>query len=59
MILISHRGNINGKINELENNPDYINDALIIGYDVEIDIWVINNELFLGHDEPVHNIDIS
>jgi hypothetical protein len=59
MILISHRGNINGKINELENNPDYINDALIIGYDVEIDIWVINNELFLGHDEPVHSIDIS
>lgn len=59
MILISHRGNVNGKINELENSPDYIQNALIMGYDVEIDLWVINNKLFLGHDEPVHNVDVS
>ena len=28
MILISHRGNINGKIPELENNPKYLQEAL-------------------------------
>jgi hypothetical protein len=59
MILISHRGNVDGKINELENSPDYIQNALNMGYDVEIDLWVINNKLFLGHDEPVHNVDVS
>jgi hypothetical protein len=59
MILISHRGNVDGKINELENSPNYIQNALNMGYDVEIDLWVINNKLFLGHDEPVHNVDVS
>ena len=28
MILISHRGNVDGKKPHLENNPDYINNAL-------------------------------
>ena len=36
MILISHRGNINGKKIELENNPSYIQSTLNLGYEVEI-----------------------
>ena len=56
MILISHRGNINGKIKESENKPDYIDDAIHLGYDVEIDIWVIDSNFYLGHDEPQYNI---
>lgn len=52
MILISHRGNINGKEKESENNPEYINKALTEGYDVEIDVWFINNNFYLGHDIP-------
>jgi len=50
MILISHRGNINGKIIEAENRPDYIDDTIRLGYDVEIDLWVVDGKIYLGHD---------
>jgi len=59
MILISHRGNINGRIPERENHPDYIQEALDLGYDVEIDVWCIEDKLYLGHDEPQYNINKS
>lgn len=59
MIFISHRGNINGK-NELEENkPEYIIESINLGYDCEIDLWVENNNLFLGHDLPQHEISFS
>ena len=39
MILISHRGNIDG-VNKLkENKINYINEAIKNGFDVEIDVW--------------------
>ena len=48
MILISHRANLD-KINfDDENKPDYILAAIELGYDVEIDFWVVNKKLFLG-----------
>ena len=56
MILISHRGNINGKIVERENHPDYIDEAIALGYDVEIDIWILGMDIMLGHDEPQYSI---
>ena len=59
MILISHRGNINGKIIERENQPEYIDEAISLGYDVEIDIWGIDGELFLGHDNPQYPTDFD
>ena len=59
MKIISHRGNISGRNIELENHPCYIKSALDKGYDVEVDVWCINNKWMLGHDEPVHYIDIS
>ena len=43
MILISHRGNINGKNINQENHPDYVQAALDKEYDVEI----IKNEYVL------------
>lgn len=52
MILISHRGNTKGKIEKLENKPSYILQAINSGFNVEIDIWYINQSLWLGHDEP-------
>jgi len=56
MIYISHRGNLIGKnINE-ENNPIYIQKALNLGYDVEIDLWFTNNKLMLGHDHPQYDL---
>ena len=56
MILISHRGNISGKISNKENSPEYIVSALTKGYNVEIDVWY-DNGYWLGHDEPMYNID--
>ena len=46
MFLISHRGNINGINNKKENDPDYINRAIELGYDVEIDVRTKNNQFF-------------
>lgn len=57
MILISHRGNTNGKIKNEENRPDYIEDALRLGFNVEIDVWFKDAEFYLGHDEPQYKID--
>jgi hypothetical protein len=59
MILISHRGNINGRIEEIENRPDYIDDTIKLGYDVEVDIWMMNGNFYLGHDNPQYLIDID
>jgi hypothetical protein len=52
MKFISHRGNTNGINKEEENKPSYILKALEDGYDCEIDVWLISNNLYLGHDEP-------
>ena len=59
MVLISHRGNIDGKNTEFENQPSYIDDAIKLGYNVEIDVWYIDNKLYLGHDSADYQIDID
>lgn len=56
MILISHRGNINGPQPELENSPEYIEAALNAGYEVEIDV-IYQDGWWLGHDEPEYEIE--
>lgn len=43
MILISHRGNLSGLNPDLENSEKYINTALSLGFDVEIDIRNVSN----------------
>ena len=55
MILISHRGNLNGK-SDRENQPEYINEALDQGFDVEVDVWYIDNQFWLGHDKPQYKV---
>lgn len=59
MKLIAHRGNINGPNEELENNPKQILNTLLLGYDCEIDVHLINKELWLGHDEPQYKINLN
>ena len=59
MIYISHRGNLTGKNHNLENPPDYVDQAHHSGCDVEVDIWCIGCELFLGHDQPNYSIDME
>lgn len=39
MILISHRGNIDGPNVKMENDPRYIENTLGKGYNVEVDVW--------------------
>jgi hypothetical protein len=56
MILISHRGNLEGKILEKENHPDYIDEAITLGYNVEIDLWYIEGRFMLGHDKPQYEV---
>ena len=50
MILISHRGNTSGINKQFENNPKYIEKAIDLGFDVEVDIWFKDGDFFLGHD---------
>lgn len=57
MKIISHRGNLKEKKPHLENNITYIQQALDQGFDVEVDVWYVNGEFFLGHDSPTFLID--
>lgn len=57
MILISHRGNTNGRFEPWENEPSYIDMAIEKGFNVEVDVWCQNNTLYLGHDKPLYALD--
>lgn len=57
--IISHRGNIDGRILEKENTIDYINCAIKNGYEVEIDVRTKNGLLYLGHDTPDYLVDME
>ena len=59
VVLISHRGNLNGPNKDKENHPIYIVNALRAGYDVEVDLWYKNNQLYLGHDDSQYKIDYN
>ena len=52
MRFISHRGNLNRVNGDLENRPSQIIKVIEMNYDCEIDLWCIDEQLFLGHDEP-------
>lgn len=56
MILIAHRGLVNGPNKELENKPEQITKALSDGYDCEVDVWRIYDKWFLGHDHPDYQV---
>ncbi len=57
MYLIAHRGNTNGIRKEMENSPEYINEAIKKGFDVEVDVRFENKHFFLGHDINQYEID--
>lgn len=58
MILIAHRGLMEGPNKEIENHPDQIMSALDSGYDCEIDVWY-DDGWHLGHDEPQYKINVD
>jgi hypothetical protein len=59
MKIISHRGNLTGPCSDTENHPDQINLCISKGYDVEIDLWFIDGDYFLGHDTPTYKTSFS
>ena len=57
MRLISHRGNLIGSNPERENQISYVQEALDKGFEVEIDIWVVDGKIHLGHDKPQYTVN--
>ena len=57
MLLISHRGNLNGSEPDYENKPEKIVYAIEHKIPVEIDLRYRNKKFYLGHDEPQYEID--
>jgi glycerophosphoryl diester phosphodiesterase len=51
-MIIAHRGNLNGSVPHQENTPESIYRAYSKNFFVEIDVWLTENELWLGHDRP-------
>lgn len=56
MKIISHRANTHGPSDQ-ENSISSINNALSLGYDVEVDVWLIDGQIMLGHDGPQYALD--
>jgi hypothetical protein len=59
MKLISHRGNIDGPNSLQENCPEYIDFAIKLGYNVEIDVRLEDHQFYLGHDEPQYYVPMT
>ena len=56
MLLISHRGNLDGPNPAKENRQEYIDIALNLHYPVEVDLWVEGKVAYLGHDGPQYRV---
>lgn len=59
MIKIAHRGNIRGPNQNHENDPVYIMEAIKEGFDVELDVWLIDDGIYLGHSLPEYKIGLN
>ena len=59
MIYIAHRGLTNGPDPSLENHPSQIIKAVNGGYECEVDLWVKDDELWLGHDSPQYQVNYT
>lgn len=57
--LIAHRGLINGPDKALENNIETIKERDQNGLYSEIDVWLVDNTWFVGHDKPDTFIDLE
>ena len=55
----AHRGNLEGRIAERENQPEYIDEAIAQGYGAEVDLWKVGDRIYLGHDDGQYDIDLQ
>lgn len=54
MKIISHRGNLEGTDPSTENTIQQIYKCIDLGFDVEVDVWVIDDQICLSHDNPTY-----
>jgi len=59
MLIIAHRGNLHGPNRATENREETIVAALAEGFDCEIDVWKVDDRLWLGHDGPEHETSLD
>ena len=60
-MIIAHRGLLNGPSKELENNPENIilNIKNYPNLCNEIDINILKDGVYIGHDKPLYKIDLK
>lgn len=56
MKIISHRGLTDGPDKEKENKLFQIYNAIWEGFDVEIDTWYIDGNIYFGHNLPEYRV---
>ena len=56
MKIIAHRGITDGPYKEKENKLFQIYNAIWEGFDVEVDVWCIDGDLYFGHDAPEYRV---
>lgn len=59
VLLIAHRGLLDGPDDELENSVPAIELARRLGHDVEIDLWNVCGDWYLGHDHPIYKVSMD
>jgi hypothetical protein len=59
MLYISYQGIYDGTNYEDANTPKQINKALGKGYSCLVDVWRINNRLYLGNGQPAPSFEVS
>jgi hypothetical protein len=59
MILIAHRANLTGPDYSTANTPHQINKVMELGLNCEADVWKVNDDFFLGHDEPKYKTELE
>lgn len=57
MIIIAHRGNIDGPNCAAENTIAACETCLNKGFSVELDVWLLNGQLLLSHHYPDTNVE--
>lgn len=57
--MIAHRGNLDRPNPTEENKIEHIRHAIDEGFHVEVDVWVKDGTVWLGHDAPQHQTDID
>ena len=58
MRIISHRGNVSGP-GQRENDPEQIDLCIKSGFDCEVDLWLIDDTLLLGHDYGKYQVNLQ